>query len=171
MKTPLSASASARRRFPERALTLLFEAGWTEGRRWDANRLRAFLDSSRRVFPPPVENILTEFGGLMIGSGGRTITFGDLDERLGTPLDLLEELLGQPLFAIGFTNIFEDDGLGVLTDSAGRLYVDGASGYDPPRDYRLDLISPDIDSFLVRLFSKERIPELQSWYYSASDLT
>lgn len=70
---------------------------------------------------------------------------------------------------MGFTDIFEDDGLGVLIDKSGRLYVDGATGYPPPQDYRIDLIEDDIDKFLERLFSKERIPEKQSWYYSESD--
>lgn len=171
MKTLPSASLFAKNRFTERTLNRLFEAGWSEGRHCDASQLQSFFDSSRSVFPPAAINILAEFGGLVIGSKGRTIHFGVVDERLNTPLDLLGALLGQPLFPVGFTNIFEDDGLGVLTDSDGRLYVDGATGYDPPRDYRLDLISPDIDTFLGRLFSGERIPELQSWYYSASDLT
>ena len=171
MNTQSVASPLARTCFPERTLNLLVEAGWSEGRRWDANRIQPFLDCSHRSLPPSAIKILTEFGGLVIGSVGRTITFGYLDERLRTPFDLLGALLGEPLFPIGFTNIFEDDGLGVLTDSVGRLYVDGATGYDPPRDYRLDLISPDIDTFFGMLFSGDRISELQSWYYSASDLT
>jgi len=84
--------------------------------------------------------------------------------------DLFPGRVGESLFPIGFTNIFEDDGLGVLVDASGKIYVNGATGYDPPRDYRVDLISTDIDTFLSELFAGRPVGERHSWYYSESDM-
>ncbi|MCW1922712.1 hypothetical protein OKA05_09120 [Luteolibacter arcticus] len=66
----------------------------------------------------------------------------------------MSSLIGEPLFPVGWTNYFEDGGLGVLMDESGQLYVDGATGYDSPRDYRVDLMATDINDFLTRLFAK-----------------
>lgn len=118
-----------------------------------------------RAFPPAVIRVLSEFGGLDVG-GGRLISFGYIDDHMCASFTTLDELVGEPLFPIGRTNIFEDDGLGVLMDESGRVYVDGATGDRPPRDYRLDLIETNIDQFLVRIFSPGRAPEMQSWRYS-----
>jgi hypothetical protein len=112
--------------------------------------------------------VLSEFGGLDVGDG-RLISFGYIDDHLCVSLARLEELVGEPLFPIGRTNIFEDDGLGVLMDRSGRVYVDGATGDMQPRDHRLDLIETDIDRFIVRIFSPGPTPEIQSWYYNLQD--
>lgn len=152
-------------RFPNSVINPLLAAGWHEDRKWESERLEAFLGNFDRAFPPRVIRVLSEFGGLDVGSG-RQISFGYIDEHLCASFTILERLIGAPLFPIGRTNIFEDDGLGVLMDESGQVYVDGSTGFDPPRDYRLDLIETDIDRFLVRLFSPDRTPEMQSWYYS-----
>lgn len=156
-------------RFPPRVLKPLIDAGWEAGRSWDTERLEAFLNKFGKTFPPTAILALSEFGGLDVG-GPRGIIFGHVEEHLCASLPTIEKLLGEPLFPIGWTNIFEDDGLSVLMDESGKVYVDGATGYDPPRDYRLDLIESNIDRFLKRLFSRSRIPEKQSWYYSEADL-
>lgn len=128
-----------------------------------------FLNRFNTAVPSAAVKVLSEFGGLTIGFRGRIILFGDIDERFCSSTATLSTLLNEPLFPVGTTNIFEDDGLNVHIDASGRLYVNGASGYDPPRDCRLDLIESDIDSLLSRLFSDEPTPEKQSWYYSQSD--
>lgn len=155
-------------RFPQKVLGPLRAAGWHKDRKWDPELLEAFVAKFSRAFPPAVVSVLSEFGGLDVGDS-RLISFGYIDDRLCASFTVLEELVGEPLFPIGSTNIFEDDGLGVLMDESGRVYVDGATGFAPPCDYRLDLIETDIDRFLSRIFSSGRTQELQSWYYSLPD--
>jgi hypothetical protein len=155
-------------RFPKVVLNPLRAAGWHEGRTWEPELLDAFVGRFDRAFPPTVARVLSEFGGLDVGDG-RLISFGYIDDHLCASLATLKELVGEPLFPIGRTNIFEDDGLGVLMDSSGRVYVDGATGDMPPRDHRLDLIETDIDRFIVRIFSPGPTPEIQSWYYNLPD--
>lgn len=162
-------SSSVRSRFPDRVLARLLDAGWHDGRCWDSDQMHHFLNRFNTAVPSAAVKVLSEFGGLTIGFRGRIILFGDIDERLCGSIATLSTLLHEPLFPVGTTNIFEDDGLGVHIDESGMLYVDGASGYDPPRDHRLDLIESDIDGFLIQLFSEEPTPEKQSWYYSQSD--
>ncbi|WP_367870648.1 SUKH-3 domain-containing protein [Luteolibacter sp. Populi] len=157
-------------RFPATVLTPLREAGWHQGRIWEPARLEEFVSRFDTIFPSAGVNVLSEFGGLNIGSGGRIIIFGHLEDSLCASHRIIGSLVNEPLFLVGWTNRFEDDGLGVLMDEAGRVYVDGATGYDPPRDYRVDWMADDIDSFLTGLFSGKRMPEKQSWYYSQSDL-
>jgi hypothetical protein len=169
LKKSLTLIRSLNGRFPPRVLSPLIDAGWRVGRKWEPELLQAFVEKLRITFPPPAVSALTEFGGLNVG-GGRSVFFGHVEEHLCASLMATERLLGEPLYPIGWTNIFEDGGLSVLMDRSGRVYVDGATGYDPPRDYRLDLIETNIERFLKRLFSRRRIPEKQSWYYSESDL-
>ena len=157
-------------RFPRSVRSTLSDAGWHEGRRWDSERLEEFTAKFDTVFPPVAVRVLSEFGGLNIGFGGRLIFFGYIDEHLCSSLNVVRRLVGKPLFPVARTNIFEDDGLGVFMDESGRIYVDGATGCEPPRDYRCDLIEDDIDQFLIKIFSPGRTPERQSWYYSISDL-
>jgi hypothetical protein len=157
-------------RFPEHALVRLRQAGWSEGRSWPYSCLRAYIDRFDCTLPPAALSLLTEFGGLELGSQGRTVTFGDFEDRLTASHTLFPQLIGESLFPVGLTNLFEDDGLGVVVDASGKIYVDGATGYDPPRDYRLDLISPNIETFLDVLFSGDPVRECQSWYYSATEL-
>lgn len=152
-------------RFPKVVLQPLLAAGWHEGRRWDPELLERFVARFERAFPPAVIRVLSEFGGLDVG-GGRLISFGYIDDHLCASFATLEELVGEPLFPVGRTNIFEDDGLGVLMDGSGRVYVDGATGDNPPRDYCLDLIETDMDRFLAQIFSPDSTPEMQSWFYS-----
>ncbi|MBK1884647.1 SUKH-3 domain-containing protein [Luteolibacter pohnpeiensis] len=152
-------------RFPNVVLNPLRAAGWHEGRTWEPGLLNSFVARFDRAFPPAVSIVISEFGGLHVG-GGRLISFGYIDDHLCSSFAILEELVGEPLFPIGRTNIFEDDGLGVLMDVSGRVYVDGATGDEPPRDQRLDMIETDIDRFLVSIFSPGHTPEMQSWYYS-----
>lgn len=154
---------------PYKVLRRLVDAGWHEGRTWDSELLKNYLSGFDMVFPPAALRVLSEFGGLNIGSGGRLIYIGYIEEHLCLSHKLMKSLIGEPLFPVGRTNIFEDDGLGVLIDESGRIYVDGATGSDPPRDYRVDLIETNINRFLIRLFSGERIVEKQSWYYSQAD--
>jgi hypothetical protein len=163
-------SPASRTRFPEPILAQLLDAGWSEGRQWDSLDMQTFTARFSLPFAPVPRAILSEFGGLDIGFRGRTVLFGYIDERLCLSHALLPSLLGDMLYPLGRTNIFEDDGLGVLTDAAGHIYVDGATGYEAPRDYRLDLVAADIDSFLVRAFSGQITPEPQSWYYSLAEI-
>jgi hypothetical protein len=155
-------------RLPKVVLKPLRAAGWHESRTWEPELLDAFVARFHSAYPATVARVLSEFGGLDVGDG-RLISFGYIDDHLCASLATLEELVGEPLFPIGRTNFFEDDGLGVLMDGSGRVYVDGATGHQPPRDYRLDLIETDIDRFLVRIFSPVPTPEIQSWYYSLPD--
>jgi len=158
------------RRFPARVLAPLVDAGWHEGRKWESGQLRDFLAGFDMVFPPVAVRVLSEFGGLDVGTGGRMLFFGHMDDRLCASHKTVGRLTGEPLFPLGVTNIFEDDGLGVFSGESGRIYVDGATGHDHPRDYRVDLIEDNIDRFLIRLFSRKPVPEKQSWYYSEADL-
>ena len=166
-----TASHCVRSRFPHKVLAPLLDAGWHEGRCWESERIQNFLTRFDTTFPPAAIKVLSEFGGLEIGFRGRTIVFGDIDERLCASRTILRSLVGESLFPVGTTNIFEDDGLGVLIDASGQMYVDGDTGDDPPRDCRLDLISPSIDRFLGHLFSGDGIPKQKSWYYSHLDLS
>jgi hypothetical protein len=157
------------RKYPPEVSLQLREAGWREGRRWEAERLGAFKAEFDIPYPPAVVRVLSEFGGLKVGDGGRIIFFGHREEWLCASHQFLQTLVGEPLFPIGWTNMFEDSGLCVLMDESGRIYVDGETGYDPPLDYRVDLIETDIDRFITRMFSGKPAPGKKSWYYSASD--
>jgi hypothetical protein len=157
------------RKYPPEVSLTLREAGWREGRRWEPERLEAFMAASDLPYPPAVVRVLSEFGGLNVGRSGRIIFFGHREEWLCASHKFLRTLVGEPLFPIGWTNLFEDDGLCVLMDESGRIYVDGPTGNAPPLDYLLGLIETDIDRFITRMFSGARAPEKQSWYYSKSD--
>jgi hypothetical protein len=158
-------------RFPPRVLSPLIDAGWRAGRQWEPELLQAFEERINIALPLPALNALSEFGGLNIDISGGLICFGDVEVDLCTSLMSIEKLLGEPLYPIGWTaNIFQCDVLSVLMDRSGRVYVDGDTGYDPPRDYRLDLIETNIDRFLKSLFSRRRIPLKQTWYYSVVGL-
>ncbi|RFC47430.1 MAG: SUKH-3 immunity protein [Verrucomicrobia bacterium] len=170
MEMVSTVSSSARSRFHTTVLAPLLDAGWHEGRNWESGRLDVYLSRFDTVFPPAAIRVLSEFGGLSIGFGGRVIAFGDIDEDLCASQKIIESLIGQPLFPVGTTNILQDDGLGVLMDESGQMFVDGATGDFPPRDYQLALIATDIDGFLKELFSGKPHPNIQSWHYSQSDL-
>jgi hypothetical protein len=161
----------SRTRFADYVLAPLLDAGWHEGRQWDSKQMETFMGRFHSEFPVAARAILVEFGGLEIGFRNRTIVFGSIEDELCVSQSILPRLLPGRLFPLGHTNIFEDDGLGVLVDAAGQVYVDGATGYDPPKDYRLDLISPHIDVFLASLFSDKVIPQQTSWYYSLAETT
>jgi SUKH-3 immunity protein len=162
----LRSMGNHRGRFPKAVLKTLRAAGWHEGRTWEPELLDAFVSKFDRLFPPAVIRVLSEFGGLDAGRGGRLISFGYIDDHLCASFETLERLVGEPLFPVGRTDIFEDDGLAVLMDESGRVYVDGADGQQPPCDHRLDLIETDIDRFLARILSPGDIPMMQLWYYS-----
>jgi len=167
--------AAARLRFPDKVLVNLVDAGWHEGRQWDPRSLEEFEAHFGKA-PPLASKILLEFGGLAVGFGNRTITFGLIDDQLGPSRQVLDSLLGTALYPVGLTNILEDDGLGVHVDGQGRLFVDGRTGFDPPQDYRMDLLGHSMDDALGRLFAGGAItwPTLidgpTSWYYTEADL-
>jgi hypothetical protein len=166
-----SVSQSAKARFSDEVLLNLLDAGWHEGRAWDDELLSEFQSRFTVVPPPTALEVLREFGGLDIGLSGRMIQIGEITERLCSFRGTLIKLVGPTLYPIGETNIFEDDGLGVHIDEAGQVFVDGATGHDPPNDYRIELIASGFDAFLNCVFRKDRegpIPMLNSWTYTES---
>lgn len=160
-----SVTEFGRNRFEDEILINLLDAGWFEERRWDQKQVSEFEARFQLHYPQPAHDIVVEFRGLNIGIA-RSIWIGDIDESLRLSKGIIDILVGATLYPIGGTNIFEDDGLGVHVDTSGRVFVDGATGYDSPQDYRIDLIASDFDELLHRLFSSAQVPLQASWYYS-----
>jgi hypothetical protein len=150
-------SDAARKRFSEPVLIKLLGVGWMEGRQASPEVLAAAQRLSPRPFPPEVLAILIEFGGLEIFSGiGRSIAVG-----MGSEADLLrqpavETVVGFPLYPIGWTNQFEDDGLIVYADTSGRIFLDGGYRSDA---YLVEFYAATFDRALEMIFNKSTPPD------------
>lgn len=102
---------------------ILRSAGWTPGRRIDLRVWNAF------PVPPftAAQSVLTEFGGLHLGSTGPGIdcATSDVDltpqwpNRQFTDYPDLERSLGQRLYPLGVTHRANMD---LLIDESGRVY-------------------------------------------------
>lgn len=157
-------SAGIRARLGDHGLMALLKADWYEGREWDEDKLAAFEKRFPVESSHPARGILREFGGLNIG-GVRGMVIGHMEEAHTHSREIIDRLAGARLYPVGWTNIFEDDGLAVHVDEKGRVYVDGATGHDPPKDQRVDLIARDFDEFLRKVFAPGPTQEIQMWYY------
>ncbi len=142
-------SETARKRFSEKVLIKLLGNGWTEGRKADAETLLALQKAVRHPFPQTVTDVLSEFGGLKIYSGiGRFARIGAVESELTAQQDLLESLVGARLHPLGFTNLFDDDGLTLYADDAERIFADGETGYKDPGSGRIDYLAENFDRAL-----------------------
>ncbi|MDQ8192729.1 SUKH-3 domain-containing protein [Roseibacillus persicicus] len=164
VKPQLEEASSSR--FSVECFRALVSSGWQEGRRWDEHELKKYLRSFEFRFPNFAVEILLEFGGLDIGQRGRLVSFGYIDDWLLPSYEEAKSFTGKELFPVGRTNRFEDDGLGVLVDREGQIYVNGPTGSDPPCDHRLDSIAEGFDGFLSTMFIPGRISIRESWNYT-----
>lgn len=73
--------------WPQRAIALLTEAGWSPGRAVDITEWRAELAGKGFVMHAAAERVLTEFGGLLLEAEGAGLRSGrcalELDPALG----------------------------------------------------------------------------------------
>lgn len=154
-----SLSNAARRRFGEPVLVRLLAAEWREGHCLSCEKLAALQADAPHPFPPVVTDVLNEFGGLRIypHSGlGRCAEIGKVDKDLMEHLSQLELLLERRLHPIGFSNIFVDDGLVIYSDDAGRIFVDGETGYQNPGSARIDYLAENFDRALEIMLGSAR---------------
>lgn len=150
-------SDAARKRFSEPVLVKLLGVGWMEGRQASPEVLAAAQRLSPRPFPPEVLAILTEFGGLQISSGiGRCIAVGmeSKEDLLRQPA--VETVVGFPLYPVGWTNEFEDDGLIVYADASGRIFLDGGFNDD---EFLVEFYAATFDRALERIFGESLPPD------------
>ncbi|MBB5035528.1 SUKH-3 domain-containing protein [Prosthecobacter vanneervenii] len=169
-------SDAARRRFSEPVLLRLLAAGWREGRRLPPEELAALQAVAAHPFPTVVTDGLSEFGGLTLypHSGlGRFAWIGEVDKDLTEHQSQLERLLERSLHPIGFSNIFDDDGLVIYSDDAGRLFADGEMGSENPGDSRIDYLAASFDralEIMLRYSAKSDewpgVPASGMWCYN-----
>lgn len=168
-------SDSTRKRFSEKVLIKLLGAGWREGRKAEADTLLAMQEAARHPFPQPVTVVLTEFGGLKIYSGiGRCARIGAVESELTAHQNLLESLVKAHLHPIGFTNLFDDDGLVLYADDSGRIFADGETGHKDPGSGRIDYVAGNFDRALEIMLSSTQnydpwpgAPASGVWHYDA----
>lgn len=168
-----SISDAARKRFSESVLIKLLGNGWTEERKADARMMASMQQFAPHPFPAAVIEILSEFGDLNIYSGiGRSADIGPLSSELTAHLGTLERVLERPLHPIGWTNLFEDDGLVIYVDDSGSVFLDGGTGCKDPGSYRIDYIASSFDRALEIMLGETRkhdvwpgLPVSGVWHY------
>ena len=168
-----SISDAARKRFSESVLIKLLGNGWTEGRKAEARMMAPMQQFAPHPFPATVVDVLNEFGGLKLYSGvGRLADIGAVSSELTAHLSTLERVLERPLHPIGWTNLFEDDGLVIYVDDSGSIFLDGGTGYKDPGSSRIDYIASSFDRALEIMLGETRkhdvwpgLPASGVWHY------
>ena len=135
---------------------LLRRAGWQRGRRVD---LAPWQSSPTRPFPA-ARDVLTEFGGLVVGEAGPGVDVAKSDVDLrpkaynlefdGEPD--LEREVGQRLYPIA--TAYEGNGE-VWIDESGRVYLEG----DFPDGRQLQYLGPSFAAALEVLLLGRRRPQ------------
>ncbi|MFS8103167.1 SUKH-3 domain-containing protein [Lentzea alba] len=82
--------------WPQRAIDLLTEAGWSPGRAVDVTEWRVELEEMGFVMHEAAERVLVEFGGLLLEAEGTGVRHG----RCALELD--------PLLGVGSRKSFDD---------------------------------------------------------------
>jgi hypothetical protein len=168
-----SISDAARKRFGESVLIKLLGNGWTEERKADARMMASMQHFAPHPYPAAVIEILSEFGGLNIYSGiGRLADIGAVNSELTAHLGTLERVLERPLHPIGWTNLFDDDGLVIYVDDSGGVFLDGGTGYKDPGSRRIDYIANSFDRALEIMLGENQkydawpgLPAFGVWHY------
>ncbi len=162
----------SRRRFSDQVLIDLLIGGWTEGRQADSEQMEAFQQQIATPLPEAVAAILREFGGLRFGRG-RSIDFKAVDPVDIAHLNTLNALVGRPLYPVGWTNIFADDGLVVHADDRGQIFMDEHTGFEGQRTGVIEYVAQNMDRALEIMLGKgvefDVWPETSkkaAWFYT-----
>ncbi|MES2596323.1 MAG: hypothetical protein V4662_13345 [Verrucomicrobiota bacterium] len=165
-------SEKTRTRFCDEALLNLVDAGWHDERVWNSTELDGHESRFEVACPDCVHEVFCCFGGLTIGIEGRHVCVGQVAEYDCPVPALLGHVVGARLYLVGETDLLCDEVLGILMDESGRVYVDGSTSDNPPKDRSVGLVAPDFTSFLNAVFLDDlAVLENTSWmFYSALPL-